>query len=208
MSAKPDEVTYNTLINMAKDYAEGRKVLDEMVAAGVKPNEVGLITLVCKAPSFEYGCELAIYARDGRDWYTGRGFYQAMFSLPIHHLDADALIEIYNSLPFRYETALENPIRQYRREHRPEDAMRRCLFVPHLPAAQKFYRDRYSFCRAYLERHAEILGGTENYHYCFGSAAHASADWVLARQNLTVALERARAKPRIEHIERMLRSIP
>ena len=171
-------------------------------------NEVGLTTLVHKAPSFEFGCDLAKYARDSRDWYTGRGFYQALFSLPVHHLEADALIEIYNALPFRYETALESPIGQYRRGNRPEDAMRLCLFSPHLPAAQKFYRDRYGFCRVYLEQHAEILGDIDNYHYCFGIAAHANADWGLARQNLTIALERARAKPRIEHIERMLRSIP
>jgi hypothetical protein len=204
----PDAVTYSTLLNLAGDYAEGRKVLAEMVAAGVPPDEVGLTTLVRKAPSFEQGCAFAMEARHSHGWYTGRGFYQALFSLPIDHLDAGGLMEIYNSLPFKHETALENPIRQYRRERRPEEAMRLCLFAPHLPAAQKFYRDRYEFCRSYLLSRLDIIADDDNCYYCLGIAAHANRDWELARKNLAIALDRAYATPRIDHIERMLRTIP
>ena len=204
---KPNEVTYSTLINLAPDYAGGRNVLDEMVAAGVKPDEVTMSTLAAEG-SFEEGCDLARDARDGREWYTGRGFYEALFSRQIVHLDADDLLEIYKSLPFQFETALQNPIRQYRRDGRPDEAMALCLFAPHLSAAQKFYRESYAFCHAYLKDREATLNDVDNFHYCFGIAAHANGDWDLARKYLSVARDRAYARPRIDHIERMLRSIP
>ena len=53
--ATPDEVTYTTLINLAKDYTEGRKVLDEMVAAGARPNEVTYTTLINLAKDYTEG---------------------------------------------------------------------------------------------------------------------------------------------------------
>jgi Domain of unknown function (DUF4062)/Pentatricopeptide repeat domain len=206
--ATPDVVTYNTLINLAKDYTEGRKVLDEMVAAGATPNEVTLITLVTKAPSFEQGCDLAREAKSGHDWYTGRRFYQALFARPILHLDATALLLAYNSLPLRFENALENPIRQYRYVKRYEDAMILCLFSPHLPSAQKFYREQYEVCREYLGKLHKPTNNDSNYHYCFGIAAHANRDWQLAHRHLTAARELAYANARKEHIDQLLGSIP
>ena len=206
--ARPNEVTYNTLINLAKDYTEGRKVLDEMVAAGARPNEVTMTTLVTKAPSFEQGCNLAREAKDGHDWYTGRGFYQALFARPILHLEATALLVAYNSLPFRFESALENPIRQYRYGMRYDDAMILCLFSPQLPSAQKFYREQYEVCREYLGKLHEPTNNDSNYHYCFGIAAHANRDWQLARRHLTAARELAYATARKEHIDQLLGSIP
>ncbi len=208
--AKPDEVTYNTLINLAEDYAEGRNVLAEMTAAGVKPDEITMVTLVTKAQSFEQGCELAREAKDGRDWYTGRGFYSALFSLPILHLESTDLINVYKSLPFHFETALENPIRQYRRDRRHEEAMTLCLSAPHIPAAQKLYREKYGLCRKYLESLLLDLppDNVSNYHYCFGIAAHTNCDWQHAKQHLAEARKLAYASARIEHIDRLLSSIP
>jgi len=80
-------------------------------------------------------------------------------------------------------------------------------FSPHLPAAQKFYRDRYDFCRTYLLEQEAAGNDDDNFHYFVGIAAHESADWDLARGHLKTALKRAHAKLRIEHIERMLQSI-
>ena len=63
-------IASSAVIARSATLAQGRTVLDEMIAAGVKPDAVGLTTLVHKAPSFEFGCDLAKYARDSRDWYT------------------------------------------------------------------------------------------------------------------------------------------
>ena len=208
VGVKPDEVTYSTLINLAPDYTEGRKVLDEMIAVGVKPNEVTLVTLVKLAPSFENGCELAIIARDGQNWYTGRGFYEGLFSLPITHLTASELLEMYENLPFKYESALQNPIRQFRKTEKLDEALALCLFAPHLPAAQKLYREEYEFVCASLSERKSLEDGTNNFHYCFGIAAHQNQDWVLARKHLSVALDGAIAAPRKEHIKKMQQSIP
>ena len=205
---KPDEVTYNTLINLADDYKEGRKLLKQMVDAGLTPNELTLITLVRLAPNFETGCDLAREAKNGRDWRTGSGFYAALFSLQITHLDAKHLLEAYNSLPLRFDKALENPIKQYRHARRHDEAMKLCLFAPHLPAAQKLYKDRYEICRAYLQNQSEPLQGNSNYHYCFGIAARINNDWPLARKHLNIALDLAYAQPRIQYIKELLEAIP
>jgi len=104
-------------------------VLDEMIAAGIKPSEVTMATLVRVAPSFKAGRCLALEAKD-REWYAGRGFYEALFALPVHNMDAADLLDDYNKLPFQFETVLQNPIRQYLREKKPEQAIEVCLF-PH-----------------------------------------------------------------------------
>ena len=52
---KPDEVTYNTLINLADDYKEGRKLLKQMVDAGLKPDEVTYNTLINLADDYKEG---------------------------------------------------------------------------------------------------------------------------------------------------------
>jgi hypothetical protein len=45
---------------------DGRRVLDEMVKAGVSPDEVTLTTLLKVGATFNEGCELAVFARDDR----------------------------------------------------------------------------------------------------------------------------------------------
>jgi Pentatricopeptide repeat domain len=206
---KPNVTTFSTLINLTKDYAMGRAVLDEMIKEGVKPNELSLITLVKRAPSFEVGCALAFEAREaGKEWSTGRGFCQALCSLPITHLSADAFLELFRALPFRFDTALEGPIGQYRRNQSPAAAMSLCLYAPHVPAAKKFYRENFEFCVSFLLDFPDADRDESNFHYCFGIAAHENKDWKAAKENLLKARELAYAEPRIAYIDEMMNAIP
>jgi hypothetical protein len=50
---KPDEVTFNSLINKASTLEAARLLLDEMKASGIKPNEVTFTSLINKASTLE-----------------------------------------------------------------------------------------------------------------------------------------------------------
>ena len=203
----PDEVTYSTLINLAPDYAEGRRVLDEMIDDGVAPNEVTLTTLVKLAPSFQQGCDLAFFARDGRSWYTGRGFYSALFSLPIDHLSADELLAVWNGLPFSFDTALENPVRQSRRSRKQDEALGICRYFPWLPAAQKFFLERGEFCLPAMSGIGLSGDTNDDIHYAYGIALQQNKKWEDARYHLTVAMQIAIEPKRLLDIEKRLTEI-
>ena len=206
---KPNEVSFSTLINLAPNYETGRLVLEEMIEAGVKPDEVTLISLVKKALTIEQGCELAFEAREDQNlWYTGQGFYCALFSLPIIHLHPEGLLEIYNDLPFQWELALENPINQYRTDGKQYWALKTCLLKPSLSSALKFYREEYEFCHAQVETWIKDNTEVGNLHYCLGLAAHENGDWNLAKQHLERALIDCENDYDLNVIKQRLSSIP
>ncbi len=204
---EPDVVTYNTLIAAAKEYEQGRAVFDEMIEAGVEPDELTHSTLVSLVPEFESGCDLARELSE-RSLFCGLGFYSALFARPVLHLTSMELLAAYQSLPFRFEKSLQNPIRQYVNSGRLEDAIQICLFSPHLQSAQKFYKDSYEFCFSYLENLEQDGEDSDNFHYCFGIVSFLNDDFSRANKHLRVALERAYATARIDHISCMLKAIP
>ncbi len=204
----PNEVTYNTLINLAPTYAEGRGVLDEMLAAGVSPDEITLTTLLKVGAKFNEGCELAVFAREApRMWFTGRGFYTALFARPIDHISAKELLAKYAELPFSFDTSLENPIRQYRRTRQQDQALDICVRFPYLPAAEKFFRERAEYCLSALSE--MIVGGEENVdvHYAAGVAAQLNRRWDQAEERLKIAHEIATDPTRAEDIRSRLSMI-
>ena len=202
----PDVVTYSTLIALTQNYEKGRGLFEEMVEAGLTPNDTTLTTLVSMVPDFAAARHLARQVSAAK--LPVGGFYCTLFARPIAHLAAQELLLIYHSMPFKYELSLENPIRQYVKSNRLEEAMQICLFSPHLEAAKKFYREHYNFCHQYLVS-AEIRGmDTDNFHYCFGIAAYLNSEWGRAIKHLRIALERAYASARIDYIGAMLTGIP
>ena len=162
-----------------------------MIAAGVEPNEVTLISLVRKAESFEAGCELATFSRTEKKWYTGQGFYSALFSLRVTHLTAKQLIDVFLALPFRFNTSLANPIRQYRRDRLPEQAFEICLNVPELPTVRKFYKERGTFCLPHFATLEEHGFEHEHFDYCYGLALLVNGHVGDAKLRLETALSNA-----------------
>jgi uncharacterized protein YciU (UPF0263 family) len=204
---QPNVVTYNTLINRAETYDQASEMFEQLILIGPPEHEITLTTLVKKAHSFEQRVLLAHRAKE-HNWFTGKGFYESLFSFPIDDVTSSIIIDRYKSLPYHYETALEGPIRRFMKRKRFDDAFSLCLFFPHLGASKRVYRDYYTEFSNYMISKKGTVENLANYYYSFGMAAHENEDWPVARTHLATALALATAQGRIDHINRMLESIP
>jgi pentatricopeptide repeat protein len=199
----PDVVTFSTLMNLAKDFTAARAVLDEMKDAGVAPNVVTCQTLVKHAPSFEVA--LQFEKELDRSWLVfSSGLYTAIFAKSVKHLDADELIAAYLACHRQFGEALGSPINQYRADQRPADAFAIALVAPHIPAAQKFWRERYAVCKGLFVKALEDGGDEDNLHYAYGIAAAINRDNGPALRHLAIARDRATHPKRIIHIDGLL----
>jgi murein L,D-transpeptidase YcbB/YkuD len=203
----PDVVSYITLLNFVKSEADARAILKEMADNGVTPNEKTVTTALKKTQTFEAALELVDFCLT-KKLFVGRGAFQAAYSKPITHLSAEALLTQYHSREFKFDTALENPINQYRRAHREDQALLLTLVAPHVAAAQKLYREKYDICRAFFEAQIKSGNDEDNLYYAFGIAAALNGDWNNAKPNLKIALDRSHAEMRSEHITRLLSEAP
>lgn len=201
-------IASNAWIARNLNYDEGRRVLDEMVEASVSPNEITLTTLLKVGATFDEGCKLAVFARDtSRAWFTGRGFYSALFARPIDHISAEELLAKHAELPFSFDTSLENPIRQYRRTRQEEQALEICVRFPYLPAAVKFFRERAEYCLPKLSEMFAEGEESEDVYYAAGIASQINQHWEQAEERLKMAREIATAPARVEDIRARLNMI-
>jgi hypothetical protein len=190
-------------MNLAKDFTAARAVLDEMKDAGVAPNVVTCQTLVKHAPSFEVA--LQFEKELDRSWLVfSSGLYTAIFAKSVKHLDADELIAAYLACHRQFGEALGSPINQYRADQRPADAFAIALVAPHIPAAQKFWRERYAVCKGLFVKALEDGGDEDNLHYAYGIAAAINRDNGPALRHLAIARDRATHPKRIIHIDGLL----
>jgi pentacotripeptide repeat protein len=203
----PNVVSYNTLLTFVDSEQKARDILKEMRDNDITPNEISVTTAIKKADGFSSALE---FVDDGlrHGEFVGRGAFQAAFSHPVAHLSAKELLVEYNKRPYKFESALEGPINQYRKTGQPEQAVELVLFAPHTGAAQRYYREEYDQVCVFFD--AEVAAGSDedNLHYAYGIAAHINTDWPMALKHLTIALDRAYAKPRIKHTKTLLASIP
>jgi len=205
---KPNEVAYSTLISLAKDYREARVAIDELIKIrGEFPGEGQLTALLSKVEKFEIAVQLAIEFRE-RGFFTGRSIYEAIFAKPIIQYSAKELLGVYNNLPFKFGSSLQNPIRQYRNVGQLDQAFYLCLAAPETGAAKKFFREEFDFCKGMFEAELKAGNNEDNLFYAYGIAAILKEDWSTAKKHLEVALERPCHEKRIADIERMLKAIP
>jgi len=71
--------------------------------------------------------------------------FEAVYAKRITHLSVEALLTEYRARKFKFGTALEGPINQYRRAGREDEAIKLALVEPHVRAAQKFFHEAYAF---------------------------------------------------------------
>lgn len=235
-------IASNAIMARSLSAAEGRKVLEEMVDAGVAPNEVTHSTLMTKcknvecgktiaaefkkfypntacrelsssfislAYNFEEALELAAYLRN-ENHFVGRGEWDKVYSYSISHLSAEGLLGIFFSHEFHFDTSLEGPLNQYRKNNKMGQALIVALAAPHVPAAQKLYREEYEVCKTYFEAELEAGSDEDNLHYAYGIAASLNDDWAPARCHLAIALKRCykNAERRRLHIGSLIEKIP
>jgi hypothetical protein len=137
----PDEVTWNTLLNLAPDYPEGRRVLTEMTRAGVTPDEVTSISLAKLVRSIDQADELVPMAINLR--IAGPGFFTSVIARVYTLMSADDLLgwayrqDLGPGVSFP-AAAFAPAILGYRKSRRFEDALRLIVNYPHLPASQKY----------------------------------------------------------------------
>ncbi len=203
----PNVVSYNTLLNFVKSETEARAILAEMVANDVTPNGITIVTAIGKSGTFEEALCLADHCI-AKGFFVGRGAFEAAYSKPISHLTAERLLAEYHARPYKFDTSLEGPINQYRKSRQSDQALPLTLAAPHVGAAQKLYRQEYALCRSYFEAERASGNDEDNVYYAYGIAAALNGDWKNARPNLKIALARAHAAKRIEHIARLLSQAP
>ena len=203
---QPNVVTYNTLVNISPDYDTALKWYEEMTKRGISPNEVTCITLVKQAPDFNSALTLTKQLIKDQV-FTGRGYFSALFAKDITHLSGEELLEIYNSLPFRFETSLEPAIKTYVNRRKLDDALRLCLFSPHLPAAVRLYKLNPEKCLAWFRDRLEKEPGSSNGLYGLGICLFTNGYISDAEPHLRQALILAYSDKRKEHIENMLHEI-
>ena len=203
----PDVVSYSTLLNFVDTEAKARAVLDEMRAAGITPEELSVALAVKQCSNFEEAMALTDYCLD-QGWFVGPGAYGAVYSFPIAHMSGDELLNVYFAKKYKFDTALEGPINQYRKAGMMQDATRVALVGPQTGAAQRLFRQRYDDCRSFFDAEFEKGEDGDNLYYAYGIAAALNGDWTVAVPMLEVARERAYAPKRQQHIDRLLNDRP
>jgi len=201
----PDVVTYNTLVNRAPDYEAAVHWYEDMAEKGVVPNERLLTSLVKQVPSFRVALELTDQIKD--DGFIGKGYFCTLFAKDVKHLSGEELLQVYNGLPYRYEVCLEPAIRTYLSANRLDDALRICLFAPHLPAALRVYRTKPTQAEAWFRELLKQEPGSSNALYGLGICLFENRQYTDAESLLRKAREKAYAEARITHIDRMLEEI-
>jgi plasmid stability protein len=203
----PNVVSYSTLLNFVKSEAEARAILKEMADNGVTPNEITVISAVKKTKTFEDALGLIDFCCD-KNFFVGRGAFQAAFSKSITHLTAEQLLAEYHARKYKFDTALESPINQYRRAGRADLALMLTLVAPQVGSAQRLYRDNYTLCRAFFQTQLAAGNEGDNVYYALGIAAALNGDWEIAKPNLKTALERSYASKRVDYIKTLLSESP
>jgi len=202
----PDEVTYSTLVNISPDYDTALKWYEKMVEKGVSPNEVTHTTLVKKCPDFTAALQLTEQINRAKG-FIGRGYFCALFAKDILHLSGEELLGIYHSLPFRFEVSLEPAIRAYLSAERLDDALRLCLFAPHLPAAIRLYRQKGPESVAWFSNILAEEPESANGVYGRAICLFVNGKFPEAEVYLRQARDLAYAGKRIDYIDCMLREI-
>ncbi len=174
---------------------------------GVTPNEITVIAALKTTEAFGAALGLIDLCLD-KGFFAGRGAFEAAYSKPIAHLSAEELLAQYHGRKYKFDTALEGPINQYRRARREDQALLLTVVAPHVAAAQKLYREKYDLCRAFFEAQIKSGNDEDNLYYAFGIAAALNGDWKNAKKNLKIALERSYADKRSDHIKRLLSEAP
>ena len=203
----PDVVSYSTLLNFVNSETEARAILAEMTANGVTPNEITTTTVIMLGKTFVDALRLVDFCL-GEGFFVGRGAFEGAFSKSIVHLSAEELLIEHHRRKYKFDTALQGPINQYRQAGLEEQALRLTLVAPHIGAAQKFYREEYTLCRSFFE--AELMAGNDedNVYYALGIAAALNGHWGNAKPNLEIALERSYADKRVDHIKSLRSGAP
>ena len=203
----PNVVSYNSLLNFVNSEEEARAILKEMTENGVTPNEITVVAAIKTTVAFGAALGLIDLCLNN-GYFAGRGAFEAAYSKPIAHLSAEELLAQYHGRKYKFDTALEGPINQYRRARREDQALLLTVVAPHVGAAQKLYREKYDLCRAFFE--AQITSGNDedNLYYAFGIAAALNGDQKNAKKYLTIALDRSYAEKRSDHIKRLLSEAP
>jgi tetratricopeptide (TPR) repeat protein len=202
----PDEVTFNTLINIAPDYGKAEHWYTEMRKAGVAPNEVTTISMATKCPDFETAQRLTMRLReDGA--FRGQGYYCAVFAKAAPDADPAMLIAWYMEQDYKHPPSLEPIIRIFRSAERFDAAMEFVIRWPQLPAAKSFMIQ----CRTKFSREiGRLLDDQETRPsalYALGLFHFAHAAFAEAREGLTAALKFEMHEKRRAHIEKVLAQI-
>ncbi|MBV8978449.1 MAG: hypothetical protein JOZ13_13840 [Alphaproteobacteria bacterium] len=235
---KPNEVTFSTLINLTNDYAAGRAILEEMKKEGVKPTEVTFTKLVSIGTSYDDARKILadLLQFRGRNpseaelasaiskivafsdaveevlefkklgYFTGRSVYEVLFSRSVLAYKAEALLDIYFNLPYRFSTALQSPIKQYWEAGRLDEALTVSVAAAFTAAAAKFFKSEYQFCKIEFETRLQEAeeASTGDLHYAYGLAAALNQEQDIARFHLARALSRATLEGRVVHIQKVL----
>jgi len=200
----PDVVTYTTLLTKLSGEKKALAVLRLTRRRGCSPNEVLVVNAIGRVETFDAALRIIDFTlRQG--WFAGRGAFEAAFAKPIYHLSAKELLAKYHELAYSFDSALGNPIRQYRRTGQHEQALLLALEAPHNATAQKLYRERYTQCKDFFKSRLAEGNDEDNLYYAYGIAAALNEDWMVAVPMLMVALERSYSDKRADHIKSLLR---
>ena len=165
----PDVVTFSTLVNLAKDYDSARAVFEEMKAASVLPNVFTFSTLIAKAK--DYDSARAVFEEMKAASVLPSVFtFNTLFSKDLQQVDAQELIEWYLAQPFHPELPLQAMIKSFKRAGQHDKVARIVLHYPHLPAAQKVFRENPQICVAYFRSLLELDPSHPNALYALGIA--------------------------------------
>lgn len=199
----PNVVTWSTLLAKSPCFRRARVILRAMRRFKVVPDDISIFSAVAICERFEEAFEIIEFAfREG--WQVGGSSMTALFSRPITHLTAKDVLAAYFALPFQWDVSLGNVIRQFRRDQRHRDAVIVCLAAPHIPPAQKYYKERYRVCEPEFRALRAEGNDEDNLYYAYGIAAALNKDAAVAREMLGVARQRATHPNRVVHIDRLL----
>ena len=79
-----------------------------------------------------------------------------------------------------------------------------CLAAPYIEAVLKLYREEPDVCYEFFESELAADNDEDNLYYAYGICCFENGEKFKARKFLKIALERAYAPKRKEHIESML----
>lgn len=166
---KEDVFSWNLRLRHEAKYEGAALLLQEMKAARVVPDVVTFSTLVNLAK--DYDSARAVFEEMKAASVLPSVFtFNTLFSKDLQQVDAQELIEWYLAQPFHPELPLQAMIKSFKRAGQHDKVARIVLHYPHLPAAQKVFRENPQICVAYFRSLLELDPSHPNALYALGIA--------------------------------------
>ena len=142
----------------------------------------------------------------------GRAAYESAFSKPVTHLSAQELLRIYYDLPFRFKTALSNPINQFSAKGDIHSALYLSALSPSLASNQKLYVANQSEAEDFFSRRIENRPtkrwkqyADQDFVYARGIVRLFNRNFDLAIQDLAVVKQSTSDQTRVQYIAELIR---